>query len=122
MSAPAISVLLPVRDAAATLPACLRSIARQSEPDFECVIVDDGSQDGSLALARRVARADARFRVLARPPEGLVESLNAGLAACRGRYLARVAFGPGDAERPPDFETEMPFTGSSSTLASSKRS
>ena len=37
-----ISILLPVRNAEATLPACLRSVARQTEPRFECAIVDDG--------------------------------------------------------------------------------
>ena len=90
MSAPGISVLLPVRDAEATLPACLRSIARQSEPAFECVIVDDGSRDRSRELASCFAARDPRFRLLARGPEGLVAALTAGLAACRGALVARM--------------------------------
>jgi len=87
---PRVSVLLPVFDAEATLAACLRSIQRQTERDFECVIVDDGSRDGSLACARGVAAADARFRVVRESHRGLVAALNAGLALCRGRFVARM--------------------------------
>jgi glycosyltransferase involved in cell wall biosynthesis len=90
MDAPRISILLPVRDASATLGACLHSIARQSEPRFECVIVDDGSRDGSLELAREAEAVDPRLRVLARAREGLVAALNAGLAACRAPLVARM--------------------------------
>lgn len=56
---PRVSILLPVFDAAATLDACLRSIARQSERRWECVVNDDGSRDGSLARAR-TASGDER--------------------------------------------------------------
>jgi len=87
---PRISVLLPVWNAAATLPACLASLRRQTEIDWECVLVDDGSTDASLAIARACATRDPRLRVLARPHHGLVASLNAGLAECRGRFIARM--------------------------------
>jgi glycosyltransferase involved in cell wall biosynthesis len=90
MSAPPVSILLPVRDAEATLPACLRSVARQTHTDWECVIVDDGSSDGSLARASDFAAADPRFRVIAAPHRGLVAALNRGLALCRGRTIARM--------------------------------
>jgi glycosyltransferase involved in cell wall biosynthesis len=89
-AAPLVSILLPVRDAEATLPASLRSVARQSEPRFECVVVDDGSRDASGALAREVAAKDARFRVIAAPREGLVPALQRGLAECRARLVARM--------------------------------
>lgn len=88
--APLVSVLLPVRDAEATLPAALRSVARQSERRFECVVVDDGSRDASLAIARAQAVRDARFRVVEAPREGLVPALRAGLAACRAPWVARM--------------------------------
>jgi glycosyltransferase involved in cell wall biosynthesis len=90
VSLPLVSVLLPVRDAAATLAACLASIARQSEPRFECVVVDDGSRDESLACARDAARRDRRFRVLAAPRRGLVAALRLGLADCRAPLVARM--------------------------------
>jgi len=90
VSAPVVSILLPARDAAATLPGCLASIRRQSEARFECVIADDGSRDATPAVAERIARADPRFRILRLPARGLVEALNAGLATCRGEFVARM--------------------------------
>jgi glycosyltransferase involved in cell wall biosynthesis len=87
---PTISVLLPAFDAGGTLHACLRSVARQTEPDFECVIVDDGSRDDTAALASGFADADPRFRIVALDHRGLVGALSAGLEHCRGRYVARM--------------------------------
>ena len=89
-AAPRISVLLPVWNAEATLPACLASLRRQTETRWECALVDDGSTDASLAIARDCAARDARFEVLARPHRGLVAALNAGLESCRGRFVARM--------------------------------
>jgi glycosyltransferase involved in cell wall biosynthesis len=83
-------VLLPVRDAAATLPACLRSLARQTLADWECVLVDDGSRDASLAVARAAAARDPRLRVIAAERRGIVSALGAGLAACRAPVVARM--------------------------------
>jgi glycosyltransferase involved in cell wall biosynthesis len=87
---PLVSILLPARDAAETLPACLASIRRQREPRFECVLVDDGSRDATRAIAGAAAREDPRFRVVATPPRGLVAALNDGLAHCRAPLVARM--------------------------------
>jgi len=89
-AAPLISVLLPVYDGAATLPACLDSVLGQSETDFELVAADDGSADATPALLAARAAADPRVRPLRLPHRGIVAALNAGLAACRGRYVARI--------------------------------
>jgi glycosyltransferase involved in cell wall biosynthesis len=61
---PAISVFMPVHDAAAYLDESVASILGQSDPDFEFVIVDDASTDGSRAILRRWARADRRIRLI----------------------------------------------------------
>ena len=87
---PLISRLLPVWNAAVTLPACLRSLQRQTEQRWQCVLVDDGSDDGSLAYARWFAAQDARFAVVATSHQGLVAALHTGLAYCRGRCVARM--------------------------------
>jgi len=87
---PAISVLLPVRDAGPYLPACIRCLQCQTHGDFEVVVVDDGSADGSGAVLDDWARSDARVRVLHREAEGLVPALNAGLQRCRGALVARM--------------------------------
>lgn len=87
---PAVSVLLPARNAEATLTPALRSVQRQTYADFECVLIDDGSSDATAAIAREFAASDPRFRLLQRPAAGLVASLNAGAAECRGRFIARM--------------------------------
>lgn len=88
--APEISILLPARDAATTLDPCLRSVLRQSAHDWECLVVDDASTDPTASILERFRRSDARFRVIEGRGHGLVAALNLGLAACRGRWVARM--------------------------------
>ncbi len=90
MSKPRVSVLLPVFNAVEYLPACLKSLERQSLEDFEVVAVDDGSTDGSTEILRQWGRRDQRFRVVERCHQGLVPSLNEGLGACGGDLVARM--------------------------------
>ncbi|MBI5692169.1 MAG: glycosyltransferase [Verrucomicrobia bacterium] len=87
---PAVSVLLPVRNAAATVARAVNSIRAQTLGDWELVVVDDGSSDGTAEVLAALARAEPRLRVLTRPADGIVAALNAGLAASRGRWIARM--------------------------------
>jgi len=87
---PRVSVLLPARDAAHTLPAALESVRRQTMSDWECVVVDDGSRDATAALAAAVAAGDCRITAISTPRDGLVAALSMGLARCRGTYVARM--------------------------------
>jgi glycosyltransferase involved in cell wall biosynthesis len=87
---PLVSVLLPARDAARTLDLSLKSVARQSFSDFECVVVDNGSCDSTSGVARAFGQGDARFRLIGEPERGIVPALNAGIAECRGRFVARM--------------------------------
>ena len=89
-SNPRVSILLPAWNAERTLPACLRSVQRQSEARWHCVIVDDGSQDGTLACARDFADWDPRFEIVGTPHRGIVAALNAGLQRCRSPLIARM--------------------------------
>ena len=89
-STPRVSILLPAYDAERTLPATLRSILRQTEPSWECVIVDDGSSDATLACARTFAERDARFTIVSTPHCGLVAALNTGIEHCRAAIVARM--------------------------------
>lgn len=85
------SFLLPFRDEAPTLEAAVRSLQAQRERAWEAVLVDDGSTDGSGAIAEALAATDPRLRVLhLRGGAGLPAALNAGLAACRAPLVARM--------------------------------
>ncbi len=88
---PCVSIIMPVRNAAATLAVALASVQGQTLAAWEAVVVDDGSTDDSVALVRRVAAADPRVRLM-RPAErpGLVGALNLGLAAAQARLIARM--------------------------------
>ena len=87
---PRVSVLLPVRDAATTLHACLDSLAAQTLGDHEIVAVDDGSGDGSGELLLARAGSDPRLRVLRTPRRGLVGALSLALAQARAPLVARM--------------------------------
>ncbi len=86
---PAISVLLPAYDAAQTLASALHSVQRQSETDWECIVVDDGSSDRTPEIASRFAREDPRVRLVERGHGGIVAALQAGMAECRAPLIAR---------------------------------
>ncbi len=87
---PRISVLMAVHNARRYLERGLRSVLRQTFPDFEFIIVDDGSTDGSRRLLERWARRDARIRLISRENRGLTRSLNEALSLARGEFVARM--------------------------------
>ncbi len=91
-SAPAFSVIIPVHDAAHTLPDTLASLQAQTCPDWEALIIDDASTDGSAALVAEAARDDPRLRLIrpqgAQRPRGTAAARNIGLEQARGQYVA----------------------------------
>ncbi len=88
MNRPEISIAVPVYKGVRFLAAALESVLAQSFGGWECVCVDDGSVDGSAAVADGFARRDPRFRVLHRENGGTSAARNAALADARGRYVA----------------------------------
>lgn len=91
MPAPPVSVVMPVRDGLPWLDDSIRSVLTQSFTDFELVILDDASTDGSLECAEDWQRRDPRIRVVrSREPLGLVGSSNAAVAASRADLVARM--------------------------------
>lgn len=87
---PRFSFVVPFRDAGATLGASLASIQASRGPSWEAVLIDDGSGDEGPAIAAGFAARDPRFRLVRRPPRGLVSALNLGLAAARAPWIARL--------------------------------
>ena len=87
MTRPRISVILPVRNGLPFLEAAIASVLAQSFADFELLVIDDGSTDGSAGVAR--AFGDPRLRVVAVEGRGLARALNVGLAEAAGEFVAR---------------------------------
>ena len=87
-SVPSVSVVIPARDAAATLPATLGSLRAQSCAAWEAIVVNDGSRDATGALAARAAAEDRRVRLLSRRDAGgASDARNAGLAAAAAEWV-----------------------------------
>ena len=85
-----VSVVLPAYNAAGHLREALESLARQTEPEFETILIDDGSTDDTAGVAKGFAERDKRFRLVGTPHRGLVAALECGLSLARGRYVARM--------------------------------
>ena len=90
-SHPLISVIIPAYNAEGYLRRCVDSILAQTLEDFEAVIVDDGSTDGTAALCDGYAQADARVRVIHQKNGGVSAARNRGLSEARGDYIAWLA-------------------------------
>jgi len=68
----------------------VQSVLEQTFTDFEFVIIDDGSTDGSTELLRKLADQDPRIVLIARENKGLIVSLNEGIDKARGQLIARM--------------------------------
>src|ERR1043166_1818657 len=88
-SPPRLSVLLPVRDAAPWLAASLASLARQTEPGYELIAVDDGSRAESGEIREAASRRDPRIVVRHTSARGLPAALNLALSLARAPWIAR---------------------------------
>lgn len=97
-----VSVVIPIYNAAATLDACLESIEAQTHRELEIICVNDGSTDGSCAIARAHAARDARIVIIDKPNEGYGASCNRGIAIARGMWVAIVE--PDDTIEPDCYE------------------
>lgn len=90
MSAPRVSVVMPVRDGARWLVLAIDSVLAQTFSDFELLVIDDGSTDLSPRITSDYGARDTRVRLVRQDALGLVAALNRGIAEARGDLIARL--------------------------------
>ena len=96
---PAVSVIMPVFNVEPYVEAALESVLAQTWRDFEVLVIDDGSTDGSVRLVERYAR-DPRVRLLRKSNGGISSARNAALRAASGNLIALI---DGDDAWDPEF-------------------
>lgn len=84
-----VDVVIPARNAAATIRSAVESIQRQTVRDLRMIVIDDGSTDETAAILAALAAEDPRIVVLAGPHEGVVGALNRGLEQSTAEFFAR---------------------------------
>src|SRR3954469_18249574 len=87
---PAISVVMPVYNTERYLAPAVESILNQTFKDFEFIILDDGSTDGSVRMIQEYAEQDNRIRFFPLEHRGYVSLLRRGLNHSRGEFIARM--------------------------------
>ena len=88
---PRFSVIVPIYNAERSLRKCLDSLRTQTEPDFEILMVENGSRDRSNAICREFAERDSRFVLIEMPANsGPSGARNAGLDRAQGEWVAFV--------------------------------
>lgn len=109
------SVVLAVHNGERHLEASVRSILTQTLRDFELIVVDDGSTDGTPEVVSALRREDARIVTVRQENHGLAASLNRGIELARGAYIARQD--ADDVSLPDRFERQAAFLDAHPSIA-----
>ena len=87
---PEFSIIVPIYKVEPYLRQCIDSILAQTYPDFELILVDDGSPDNCGKICDEYATADARVKVIHKPNGGLVSARKAGVQLASGKYILNI--------------------------------
>lgn len=85
-----LSIIVPVYNTAQYLPQCIESILKQSFKNWELILIDDGSTDGSAEICEEWAQKDARIKVIHKVNSGQADCRNQALEICQGVYIGFV--------------------------------
>ncbi|HFI0040069.1 TPA: glycosyltransferase family 2 protein [Streptococcus suis] len=85
---PLISVIIPIYNVEKYLARCLNSVVHQTYTNLEIILINDGTPDGSVAIAEAYQEKDKRIKLLHQENAGLSEARNTGIAAATGDYIA----------------------------------
>lgn len=87
MKTPIISIVIPCYNQSLYMRETLNCVMEQTLSEWECIIVNDGSTDDTLSIAKEYTKKDKRFYVVDKPNGGLADARNAGIKASHGRYI-----------------------------------
>jgi glycosyltransferase involved in cell wall biosynthesis len=107
MADPVVTAIMPAYDAEATIAAAIHSVRCQTLAEWELIVLDDGSTDGTLEVARAAAEDDQRVRVIASAHGGRGRARNECLGHARGRFIA--ICDSDDISLPQRFEKEVGY-------------
>ena len=82
-----VSVVIPAYNATGTLERLFACLLNQTWQNLQIILVNDGSKDGTEAMARKAAEKDPRLTVVSQENLGISSTRNAGLALCKGKYI-----------------------------------
>lgn len=85
---PKVTIIVPAYQVEEYIGKCLNSLAMQTFTNYEVIIIDDGSTDRTLMIARSYARTDCRFKIISQGNRGLSAARNIGLVNAKGKYIA----------------------------------
>ena len=82
-----VSIIIPVYNAERFLHKCIDSVTAQTYSDWEMILVNDGSKDGSLAICKEFVAKDSRIKTIDKPNGGPSSARNKGIREARGEYV-----------------------------------
>lgn len=82
-----ISVIVPIYNSEKTLARCINSIINQTYSDIEIILINDGSNDGSLEICEFFAKKDDRIVIISQPNSGVSSARNIGIQKAKGEYI-----------------------------------
>ncbi|MBO6271731.1 glycosyltransferase family 2 protein [bacterium] len=85
-----MSIIIPVFNAEKTISKCLNSILKQVYKNWECIIINDGSTDNSLAICKEYQNKDKRFKIFTTENKGVSAARNKGIKESTGEYICFV--------------------------------
>jgi glycosyltransferase involved in cell wall biosynthesis len=90
MQKPLVSILTPFKNTARFLPECIDSVINQSLTDFEFILVDDGSNDDSIAIVKSFADKDPRIKLYINEGNGIIDALRLAYQKSSGTFITRM--------------------------------
>lgn len=109
MNSPSVSILLPAYNSQLYIEQAVQSMLAQTYRDFEFIIIDDGSTDGTTDILRKLGQLDNRIRLIVRPNKGLTPTLIEGVGLSRAPLIARMD--ADDVSLPDRLEKQVAYMG-----------